>query len=269
MTGISPLQMGDDFMKVSKNELTSLLKQAFEGCGFSVGAYETAANLVIWCKTHGFDISSALTPEKIAGFFEQNEWTVSLIEDAPESLIADFGGGSYIASGVNLSELVYAKSISSGFCVGKFTDCKDRKLVAKSVADFGKRGLHSIAFWRDNEEPNLINVARTVDGQCCPEYARYRTSELDEQRTLTLDETSLFIVCAKDPTALQKYLELVCAEVTGKSFQRWLPAGIKANYRSTLMDGIDINADLWCLLGEYRDKVLVESTEQSRMGAGA
>ena len=256
-------------MKISKNELTSLLKQAFQGCGSSAGVYETAATTVVWCKTHGFDISSALTAEKMAGFQAHTKSNVKILVDSQDELSVDFGGDSFIVSGVLMAELVYAKSIAAGLCLGKFIDCPDRKLVSKSVADFGQRGVHCTAYWRDNEDPNLINVTRTVDGNWCPEYARYLSAEPSDKRVVELDQSSLYLVCADTSAAMDEYLLSECDEIIGKPFQYWLSEGIKANERSSLMDGIDITPELWDLLGGYRDKVLVESTDESRKGAGA
>jgi len=42
-------------LNVSPTELKSLLKQAFEGMGFSQGTYQHAAEAVLWCEMRGLE----------------------------------------------------------------------------------------------------------------------------------------------------------------------------------------------------------------------
>ena len=273
-------------MQTSKNELTSLLKQALEGCGLNAGAYEDAADVIIWNTMHGFsnfnllekrfELLSNSTHKTIEHEFvshlDNDELSlenrkIKVKFDAKQQSILQFVGR---ISDCLCDQAMRQKSVSA-----IINNCMDQVLILKKLSDSSQRGLTSTAIWKN--ENLTVNFALAREGSHCPILMSLGTDV-----TNTLSVGTLYLNYAISPETLFEDLssdqELsVIFEVYQKFEQQLNNTNATVlsteqsiqNYQHCLMNGILIDDRLWELMIEYGNNVLVESTELSRMGAGA
>jgi LDH2 family malate/lactate/ureidoglycolate dehydrogenase len=254
-------------VKASRNELIALFKLAFEGVGFDFGGYENAADMIIWAQMHGlksFDVMRNRMPD----FEERKQLLVEqLTPDSKKNSIIDAkGNSSIVAAGMALG-ITYVEAIKSGVANVTVLNCYDRMLTIKKLVDCAKRGVVCLAYWRDGE---TLHVVTSDTGDCCPEYIQYPLKNLAGGVCLNEQhQQTLFVVCASDSAGLKSYISNNLPELKGNKTLVMSPTMMKSSYTGALTNGIEIDNDFWKELATLGKEVLVESTEQSRMGAGA
>ncbi len=252
-------------MRVSKNEISALLKQVFEGIGFRCGEYENAADMVVWAQMCG-----------LAGLQELRHALPHLIEHTPPALRnltenknqaeLDANGGSSLNCADVVMNLAYTKALSQGFSTVTVHNCHNRKLFSKAIADCGKKEMACLAYWRNASDPVTLHVISAAGADDMP---RYTTRTLGEQSPIQDEHRqSLFIVCSTRLAELDDYKHTIfpAQDDTETTAQ---PSLLRDRYHASLMQGLSIELDLWQQLQSLAKIVLVESSEQSRMGAGA
>jgi LDH2 family malate/lactate/ureidoglycolate dehydrogenase len=257
-------------VKASRNELRALFKQAFEGVGFDFGGYESAADMIVWGQMHGLD-SFAMIRKRLPDFEQRRRLQIepcsleSKESNKEHSVIDAKGNSCIVAAGIAL-DITYVEAMTSGVADATVLNCHDRKLVIKKLADCAKRGVVCLAYWRDDK---TLKVVTSDTGVCCPEYSQYPLKDLLGGEYLNENhQQSLFVVCATESAGLQEYISKNLAELQGIKTVVISPTMMKSSYTTALTDGIEIDRDFWSELTVLGQEVLVESTEQSRMGAG-
>lgn len=272
-------------MKASRNELIALFKQAFEGVGFDLGGYENAADMIIWAQMHGLN-SFDVMRKRMADYQQRKELLreqltpKQLNADSDENAVIDAKNNSSIVAAGMAFYIAYVKAIKSTVAKVNVLNCFDRKLTIKKLVDCAKRGMVCLAYWRDGA---TLHVVTSDTGVCCPEYRQYSITALSEQDDLAAEQhyfskqhqQTLFVVCANNAANLQEYIthnlpELESNQTSQANQSKVIsPAMMKSSYIEALTNGIDIDPSFWQELATLGTQVLVESTEQSRMGAGA
>lgn len=257
-------------MKASRNELIALFKQAFEGVGFDFGGYESAADMIVWGQMHGLD-SFEMIRKRMPDFVQRKRLQVepcsleSEGNNKERSVIDAKGNSSIVAAGIAL-DITYVEAMKSGVARATVLNCHDRKLVIKKLADCTNRGVVCLAYWRDDK---TLKVVTSDTGIYCPEYSQYPLKSLSDGEYLNeKHQQTLFVVCATESEGLQKYISKNLPELQTSKTVVMSPMMMKSNYTTALTDGIEIDSDFWNELALLGQEVLVESTEQSRMGAG-
>ncbi|MFT5138092.1 MAG: LDH2 family malate/lactate/ureidoglycolate dehydrogenase [Arenicella sp.] len=254
-------------MRASPDELKSLFKQAFEACGYDFGGYEVAAEMVVWSQMHGFNIFPVIQECLLP--LAQNSLSPKVLLDEPHKLIFDNQGHSVLVSASQIVNLACAKAMQRGFCVLQVQNCEHPVMLAKLLCDSNNFGLHANAYWYQAQTQQTLEL-RTDALQACPEL-RYYSNVGGDLSASGLNPGQLNIIFSR-----QDHVD--DAELfadTNKLFenaqldQRLTPQYFVQHYQQSLDLGIEIEADLWQQLLEIGAEVLVESTEQSRQGAGS
>lgn len=253
-------------MKVSKNEITALLKQVFEGLKFRCGEYESAADMIVWAEMCGLSGLLALR-HSLPYLTEQSPPPLRSIHESETKAVLDANNGSSLNCADVVMNLAYTKALAQECCSVTVLNCHNRKLFVKTIADCGNRGMSCLAYWRDAIDPVALHVVITAaDSDGMPSYSTYKLSEQsfieDSQRQ------SLFIECSTKPVTPDDHIGSLIADGDNPG-TNVLPAALQNNYHASLMQGLSIEEDLWTQLQALAQIVLVESSEQSRMGAGA
>jgi len=259
-------------MRASRNELIALFKQAFEGVGFDFGGYENAADMIIWTQMHGMNSFQSIRNRM--SVFEQRKQLLAeqfvpdtLLLDAKDHSVIDAKGNSSIVAAGMAFDIAYVKALKSGVAYTTVLNCHDRKLAIKKLVDCANRGFVCLAYWRDSE---TLHVITSDTGFCCPEYLQYKLEDLDGSDCLNeKNQQTLFVVCASHASGLQEYIANNLPELKGNQTFVMSPTVMKSSYMAALTNGIEIDSSFWEELVVLGKEVLVESTEQSRMGAGA
>jgi len=261
-------------MKVSRNELVAVIKQAFEGLGFSLGDYENAAELIVWAEMHGLQGLKVLQRGK-RGFAEVEP------VDARNFLLYsganwDLAGGSCLQlADLALGVLrVQAQKNSDGVVSIMMNNCRHRKLIAKLLADRSSKDFSVSAIWLSRgelaaEQSNLVAMQHARIHAFAPEnhgesicYQQYQVAEVPEHAG-----ASIALYAGLSSAAVRKHTELCLPDAAALKLELSHTEMLTHN-AAHIANGIEIERDLWDKLVELGVRVLVESTEQSRQGAG-
>ena len=277
-------------MRVSKIELTALLKQAFEGSGFDTGACETAAEMVVASELYGFDglleLQARLSEPGCLSLLSP-----TMVGDVEDQASFDGAHANLLQIGDLCSNVVFANAVKSGFCVGKITNCAGSSWIVRKLLDAQNYGLHAAAYWLDQHQTDLLHIARcalvnvdettrddeqvevnqpTDDLLRYPEISSFllTRSELTELLEAERD-FGMTLAVAAQATRLASHLQQSLPTTSSALMHMHSAGQSRQHYLRLLTNGIDISDELWKALIKLGNNVLVESTEQSRMGAGA
>lgn len=242
-------------MRVSRNELTASLKKAFEGLGFSVGDYQDAAAMVVWSQMHGFGGLSQL--QQALPFLNNCPCLhAKLITNGDHQALLDGQGSSILLCGTQTVRLVCALARQHGSGRVHLDNCHNRQLIIQRLVSAAQLGSALVAYWvQDNQGCKLSIEA----GAQQPDYRQYSLANpTDDQSLLIFAGTDLAVVEAQ-----------FAAEITLREQTYSLPSETMLDsYSQALELGIEIDDELWDELNNLVARVLVESTESSRAGAG-
>jgi LDH2 family malate/lactate/ureidoglycolate dehydrogenase len=253
---------------VSSNELTGLLKQAFEGMGFTVGDYEDAAEMVVAAQMYGLDALGelALALPQLA---ERENQGLALREEDASSAVIDARGSSSFHCASTALDLAYTKALEQTVATVTILNCRNPILVFKKLLSCCLRGVACSAHWRsaaDFSEAHLLRVLPDGEAGTAPQCS-YQRGAVPED-SLPTPPQSLRLSCSVSQQALIDCDTAAGAMPTALEY-RLGPQAMAAGFEQALSNGIMIKEMLWAQLGQQAARVLVASSEQSRMGAGA
>lgn len=255
-------------MKVSKTELTTLLKQVLEGLGFHSGEYENAADMIVWAEMTGLEGMRELR-RNLPYLIEHRSPALECVAEDETHAVVDAGNGSSLNCADVVVNLAYVKALAQGYSSVTVFNCHARKLLIKPIVDCGHRGMACLMHWRDEDDPAIEHVVSFVPGAGTDHLASYTVSKIQQQDN---DEDahphSVIIHCATQGQWLEQYQSSVFAQRCDE-LAVIEPEALRNNYRAALHQGLPMEEALWKRLQELALIVLVESSEQSRMGAGA
>ena len=219
------------------------------------------------CIRDSFDVIRKNIPDYEQRKNSLREQPEQLTSDSNENVVIDAKNNSSIVAAVMAFDIAYVEAIKNSIAKVTVLNCYDRKLIIKKVVDCAKRGVVCLAYWHDGE---TLHVVTSNTDDSCPEYTQYSMTALaDEDYLHEKHQQTLFVVCASDIASLQQYISKNLSDLKGNQTKVISPTMMKSSYMSTLTNGIEIDPRFWQELAVLGNQVLVESTEQSRMGAGA
>jgi LDH2 family malate/lactate/ureidoglycolate dehydrogenase len=255
-------------MNVSKTELTALLKQVFEGLGFHSGEDESAAKMIVWAEMSGLEGVRDLN-RSLPHLMKHKSPPLQYVAEDDVHAVIDARNGSALNCADVAVNLAYAKALARGFSSVTLLNCHTRKLLIKAIMDCGRRGMACLMYWRDANDPAIEYVVSIAPGACADGLPRYTVNRVQQQGNIDdADRQSLTIHCATEWQQLEKYQSSFFSQ-SREQLSVIEPEALRDNYRSALHQGLPIEETLWEHLQELALIVLVESSEQSRMGAGA
>lgn len=255
-------------MRVSKTELNALLKQAFEGLGFNSGEYEYAADMVVWAEMSGLQGLQELH-RGLPYLIEHSGLPIQCVWEDGANALMDAGNSSSLNCAEVVLDMAYVKALKQGFSSVTVRNCHNRKLFMKAVMECGRRDVSALVYWRNSSAPVIEHVISIGPGTTTPLLPRYRTRQMVADSNIEIAQRqSLFIVCSTQVAKLDEHE----SDFFSQSYNETTlmePDTLRGNYRAALNQGLVIKEALWERLQALSKKVLVESSEQSRMGAGA
>jgi hypothetical protein len=242
-------------MKVSKNELMASLKKAFEGLGFQPGDYHNAADMVVWLETHGFDGFSRL--EAALDYLNTTAPIhADLVQEDAHNSVLDGKGTSILLCGSEAIDLIRTH-VTPGFSAGlELINCYNRTFIIQRLVKAAQRNYAFVAYWRQLDYCVKVSI---TEGAELPEYETFTVTEV-------LEPQSLRVFCGADLEIIERqyagYLEF------GTLIETYSTSEMLACYQDSVEHGIEIDEALWQTLDDLVARILVESTESSRAGAG-
>ncbi|MEM7359170.1 MAG: DUF3726 domain-containing protein [Pseudomonadota bacterium] len=267
-------------MHASRNELLALLKQVYEACGFPYGLDESAAEMTLWAQMHGLNVFAGLAA--CLSRLQQTSPGDQRFDSVDEQLIeVDANGESMLALGSSIGALMLANTLNSGRCVARLQNCRDRIFVARILHGAGQRNLSCLAAWWPEPAPGTVQLLRTSGDHGLVESSTFRGFGDDVTPPGSVPHESaqsLLLVYASDSEQLKNTAaelslpaELLDESAWSNSFERIEHIDLEqmqSSYAEMLEGGVPVADSLWEIMLRLSAKVLVESTEISKKGAG-
>ncbi|MBT5387680.1 MAG: DUF3726 domain-containing protein [Porticoccaceae bacterium] len=242
-------------MRVSRNELTASLKKAFEGLGFSVGDYQDAAAMVVWSEMHGLGGLSQL--QRALPFLDNSPClNAKLISNTEQQVVLDGQNSSVLLCGTQAVRLACAMAGEKGNGRVQLDNCHNRQLISQCLVGAAQLGSALVAYW---QQDNLGHKLSIEAGAQQPEYRQYSLANSGCAQ-------SLLIFVSTDLAEIEH--QFIAETTLGVEAHSVGPEAMLESYNQALELGIEIVAELWHELDNLVARVLVESTESSRAGAG-
>jgi len=263
-------------MNMSLNELTAALKRSFEGLGFCLGDYEDAARMVVWLESHG--LNGLAEVQQGLPYLNQRPHQYTSMQPVTGDdrwVSIDAKGESVLSCAGHAIDLAYTQACETTLGLVQLQHAHNRKLVIERLVNCGRRDdIGCIAFWCNGHGAvtehvvNMVPVKRDqANGINDKQYPQYRYYHIAGD-ALKYDQQSLYIMCSSDIELLngqlKQYRHTVIGNETVISPQQFILA-----YAQSLEQGIMVNDTLLDNIHQLTQRILVESTAQSRSGAGA
>lgn len=231
------------------------LKKAFEGLGFQPGDYYDAADMVVWLETHGFDGFDRL--QKALAYLNTTAPNHAvLVQEDEQNAVLDGEDSSILLCGSEAVDLLIAQVMQGSAARLQLNNCYNRTFILQRLVKAAQRNIAFVAFWRQEDYCVKVSVAA---GAKLPEYSTFAMTELLEPQTLTIFSGKELKIIGEQFSAQL---------VMGPLLTTFTEAEMAACYLESLERGIEIDEELWQMLDDLVARILVESTESSRAGAG-
>lgn len=230
-------------MRVSYPELNALCKRVLQASGFPSGAMEDGAEMIAWAEFAGLKGLEQLAKE-LDERKEVKPTSVQIVADSTRLSILDGAGQSSLLSGRLAADLAYAKARENGMGAVEVINCRGPSWVAQIALQIAKRGMACIVSWTD--EHNYLAVMQPEMGQ--PVIARDPSGGRDKTRfmIICLGSHDLSLNVPGQTVILQSQ-------------------EIQERWHMAMQFGQEVDDRIWHKLVGTAAKVLVESTEISRL----
>jgi LDH2 family malate/lactate/ureidoglycolate dehydrogenase len=184
-----------------------------------------------------------------------------LFEHSDARAVIDADGGSVLFCGGQAVDLAYANAQQVNLSVVVLDDCRNRKLVMERLGNCGRRGMNCLAYWRDEGASPIEHVVSVAAGESLPDYRHYRVECRDG-----VDTRTLYIVCSHNVELITAHGSRYLREIVGAEVR--VPAAqLALSYNASLDQGLAVNEELRASLNRLIEKILVESTDLTVLGA--
>ena len=139
----------------------------------------------------------------------------------------------------------------------ELANCYNRTFILQRLVKAAQKGFAFIAYWRQLDYCVKIKMS---PNELLPHYSTHEFfGELDPQ--------SMKIFCGTSLVNIEK--QYAYELKFGNQIDCFPESKMEECYKNSLEYGIEIDEALWSMLDELVARVLVESTDSSRAGAGA
>jgi LDH2 family malate/lactate/ureidoglycolate dehydrogenase len=242
-------------MRVSRNELTASLKKAFEGLGFSVGDYQDAAAMVTWSEIHGLKGLQQLQ-DAFPSLYNRLCLHAKLISNDDNYALLDGQSSSILLCGSQTVRLACALARQHGSAQVQLDNCHNRRFIAQRLVSAAQSDSALVAYWVEGDSAFKFSIE---SGAKQPIYFKYASTALSADQ-------SLMIFVGNDLSSVEAQFSAVINP--GPPIETTSSDTMINSYKDMLEQGIEIDDNLWHELDNLVARVLVESTESSRAGAG-
>lgn len=249
-------------MKVSFNELQVLCRKAFSALGFAEGDAVDAADMVAWLEVHGLNGVQALN-KGLAFLVKENptQRLTILYQDA-DLTVLDAHRQTILGNASLALELGFARARTRGLSITRIRHCHNRVLILGYLARLAKRGMNVTAFWRNAHDPLIEQMVGFKAGNPIPEMCIYTVEDAPEGAEPHEDITLI----------MANHVDLMPSmrsEFAFSNLQQQSNNNLLRFRENALVEGLEVDENLWQTLKTLAGQLLVEATDASRSGAGA
>jgi hypothetical protein len=223
--------------------------------GFHPGDYYDAADMVVWLETHGLDGFDRLQAA-LAYLNTTGPTHAELIEEDTSYSVLDGNDSSILLCGSEAIDLLSAQIMEGSAARLQLNNCYNRTFILQRLVKAAQRNYAFIAYWRQLDYCVKVSIEA---GAALPEYQTFTITEV-------LGPQSLRMFCGTSLEAIEKQYALQLQ--FGTLLETYTGDEMMDCYRDSLEGGIEIDEALWRTLDDLVTRVLVQSTDSSRAGAG-
>jgi LDH2 family malate/lactate/ureidoglycolate dehydrogenase len=249
-------------MKVSFNELQGLSRKAFSGVGFDDGDASDAADMVVWMEAHGLNGIQSLKRSLAFILEEDQSHSPEIIYQDADLCVVDAHNRTALNNASLAIELGYAKCRARGLSVTKIRHCHNRMLIVGYLSRVARRNMSVTAFWRDSHQPLTEILVSFKAGEEAPEICMY---SLDDIPGDTEPNDGITLVMVNHVNLMPDFK----ADQTLNNLLHQDKHSMNNWQEHALAEGIEVEPEMWDRLKELATRTLVESSDDSRQGAGA
>lgn len=246
---------------LSPNELRALLFRYFEATFAHGHDFYDAAKIVFWLEMHKLGGISMLMN---ASSCESRH--VELAEPvvyAPDTQhVFDFAGVNSVCGALIVADYAVAMTKRRDFSCAEIHNCDALASLLPLLVECAERTVSAYAFWNDGSQ---IYFAI-----CKPMQSKPDLYSMNNSRNDGLLPGSGFLVCASNEEMITNFANDVHGiNIHGTEFTKVnSTAQLAAEYNESIRNGVTIPLSDYQKLCMVADKILVEASEASRLGAG-
>lgn len=244
----------------SNNELNGLLRRVFEALMGGRGDFAAAAEAVCWLELRGLNATRQLNSE-IDVYQKQAGPTPGNIEAKSGSCGTSISVPGAFSQGFLAFDLAIGEALAREGAIYRIKCEGDRRFALPGLAQCGQAGLHAAAYWEngDNRSASLATIQAGCANPTCFTLTNQQP-DLAGKIMLIISKKAAFVEQALLSANIDKAHPDTIVSTTAEEFDSRVLSGLR--------DGIPIDTDCLKRLSSIADRVLVESSEQSRRGAG-
>ena len=250
------------FIRISINEFKALLNRACESHYGHQYDYEDLAYIIHWLELHNFEgITNFLNIINSAP--QKSDLSIDLIKNHEQRIVFNNKGHSilHVVSGV--ADMAFAKCHQEGLCHTSIKDVMYPITILPSMIKFSQNGWYAIAWWTEPEK-DLAQVASISPDQKYPDYKEIKTKKI-----LSNNKSNLDLICSKNEINLPESFSKTHENNNSYKNTRKISANnFEESYTDKIINGLNIDTKNYQKLSQIADQILVEASEQSRLGAG-
>jgi hypothetical protein len=250
------------FIRISINEFKALLNRLCESYYGHKYDFEDTAAIIQWLELHDLmgiikflDITN-VNPKKI------NIMPI-LLEDLKTRFVFHNHDHSLIHTMSIITDMALAKCHQDNSCHASIINILHPIAILPSLIKCSRHGYHSKAWWTDSEN-NLLHLASINPNEAYPNYSTIKINN-----SILNNKPELDLICSKDRiNSIESYINIQPLSQKEKVVQETLADEFKKRLNDKILNGLYIETDHYERLSQIADQILVEASEQSRLGAG-
>ncbi|MFC5588981.1 DUF3726 domain-containing protein [Sporosarcina soli] len=263
-------------MRVSYLETFLHCKKVFEACGCSYGIAEDGAEMVAWGEFAGLAGLTILANE-VATLQSSSRTEIQLLVEKEDVTLLDGGGQSSLLVAKAVADYALSKLGRSGKEVLVVQNTSASKLLATQASYVASKGKGCVISYHTHEKKPVLLLAtqRTqypvvIEGRAEHDLLDRMSKEFNQDVKLGNDQSNGFtFICTEDLSRIDRFIEEILDEPFNSSIDIYESKKMENQWKKSWENGAEVDRELWDELYKTGSKILVESTEQSRLrGAG-
>jgi hypothetical protein len=250
------------FIRISINEFKALLNRACESYYGHKYDFEDTAAIIQWLEIHdllgiiNFLGITDVNPKKL-------NLTPILLKDKKKCFVFDNQKHSLIHTGSIITDMTLAKCHQDNFCHSIINNTLQPIVILPNLIKCSQYGYYAKAWWAEPEK-NLLYLASINPNEMYPNFSTIKINN-----SILNNKSELDLICSKHSiNSIESYLKIPPVSQKGKVTQEILACEFKQRFNEKITSGLDIEATQYTKLLHIADQILVEASEQSRLGAG-
>ena len=245
---------------LSINELHALLNRYFEAAfGHSLDFYD-AARSILWLETHGASGIDLLLNAPSA----RRRGAPVISVKAENEFHIDALNANGVAAALAASDLARAKAVQNGYAGVHLRNHDCQRALIACVAKMSEAKVTAFALWKSSEDPRTHFVLASPENTAPAYYAGL------SDRATNLEDGEGVLWCIDNPEEAEELLRKALGmPIRDCGLEKLTSANeCQLNYDGAVDCGVEVSISNYKALCEFADKILVESSEASRRGAG-